>query len=80
MTTAGEFSILGNRFDTWHALSYDSAMKTGVLLALLLTNLAFAGLDIPRSMHRLEDLEEAKAEAAAKGEPLVILYTHTGAG
>lgn len=38
----------------------------------------FAELKIPSSVFTMEELDEAKAEAAEKEEPLVFVYTDPG--
>lgn len=37
-----------------------------------------AGFDVPKSVYKMADLEEAKSEAAEEGKPLVILYSDPG--
>lgn len=53
-----------------------------ILLALCLIGLLFfafhAGRGIPSSVFAMDALEEAKAEALAKGEPLIFVYTDPG--
>ena len=56
-------------------------MKTTLLLGGILAALstcAMADLDIPRSVFRVDQLEEAKAKAAEDGEPLIFVYTDPG--
>ena len=49
------------------------------IISLLLIGLipAFA-LDIPRHVYTLDKLEEAKAEALEKSEPVIFVYTDPG--
>ena len=48
----------------------------GSLLAVVCS--ALAGFDVPKSIYTMKDLEEAKAKAAEKSKPLVILYSDPG--
>jgi hypothetical protein len=45
------------------------------LAVVCLSGLAWAELDIPRSVFRVDQLEEAKAEAQEEGEPLIFVFT-----
>lgn len=39
---------------------------------------AQAGFDVPRSVFKMDQLAEAKSEAAEKGKPLVFVYSNSG--
>lgn len=53
-------------------------MKVVLALFLVTASPLVAGLDIPRYVFGLDQLEEAKAEAAEKEQPLVFVYTDPG--
>jgi len=56
-------------------------MKRSLILGMLVAGLAAtatAELKIPRSVFKMDEIEEAKAEAAEEKEPLVIVYTDPG--
>lgn len=42
------------------------------------TQMAFAGFKVPRSVYRMDKLEEAKSEAEEKGKALIFIYTNPG--
>jgi len=50
-------------------------MKGLVLAAVLWGCVGGLAADIPRSVFRIDDLDEAKSEAAAEEEPLVFVYS-----
>lgn len=47
-------------------------------ISLLAASWAHAELKIPSSVFTMEELEEAKAEAMEKEEPLIFVYTDPG--
>ena len=52
-------------------------MKTPALLAFLaLASAAFAGFEVPKSIHSADDLDKALADAKAKNKPVTILYSN----
>ncbi len=56
-------------------------MKTRLLSTVILmgaAQLAFADLRIPSSVFEMSELDEAKAEAQEKKEPLIFVYTDPG--
>ena len=56
-------------------------MKTalGTIISLFaLSHVATAELDIPRSIFKVDQLEEAKAKAAEDEEPLIFVFTDPG--
>lgn len=64
-----------------HAWGYTPLMKRSVLLVVAVSLLAFAShaeLKIPSSVFTIDELEEAKKEAAEEKEPLVFVYTDPG--
>lgn len=51
-------------------------MRTFALLVLMLITLpASAGIKLPSKVFEVKELEKAKAEAVAKGKPISVLYT-----
>ena len=46
-----------------------------LLLGILMSGPVRADFEMPKHVYRMNELEKAKAEAAAKGEPLAIIYT-----
>jgi|GEM_PF-1208032 hypothetical protein len=46
-----------------------------LLLGIWVSKPAQADFEMPKHVYRMNELEKAKAEAAAKGEPLAIIYT-----
>ncbi len=56
-------------------------MKFSLVLAISLTSLmgaVLAEMKIPRSIHGMDELDEAIAKATKKEKPLVIVYTDPG--
>ena len=49
--------------------------KTILFALLALPAVALAGFKVPSKVYELSDLEKAKAEAAAKGKPISVLYS-----
>ncbi|MGJ8725186.1 MAG: hypothetical protein ACSHYB_11560 [Roseibacillus sp.] len=49
-----------------------------VLALLILGFVPALALDIPRHVYTLDKLEEAKAEALEKSEPIIFVYTDPG--
>ena len=45
------------------------------LLALGFAGVASAGLSVPSSVFKMDELDEAKEKAAKDEEPLIIIYT-----
>lgn len=39
---------------------------------------AWAGFSVPKTVHRIGDLDKAKAEAKAQNKPITILYSDEG--
>lgn len=39
---------------------------------------AYAGFKVPKSVYKMDQLEEAKAEAKQDGKALVFVYSNTG--
>ena len=46
-----------------------------LLLGIWMSSPVRADFEMPKHVYRMNELEKAKAEAAAKGEPLAIIYT-----
>ena len=56
-------------------------MKRSLFLILVVAGLAgsaAAELSVPRSVFKMDELDEAKSKAAKDKEPLVIVYTDPG--
>ena len=56
-------------------------MKFYLIAATLLSSLAglsFAEMKIPRSIHTMDELDEAIVKATKKEKPLVFVYTDPG--
>ena len=49
-----------------------------IISLLLLTLIPAFALDIPRHVYTLDKLEDAKAEALEKSEPIIFVYTDPG--
>lgn len=54
------------------------SFQIAAVTTALFASLATAELDVPRSVFRVDQLAEAKAEAVEKEKPLVFVYTDPG--
>jgi len=57
------------------------AMKVSLAAAVLFVSFCgvlYAEMKIPRSIHRMDELEEAIVKATKKEKPLVFVYTDPG--
>ncbi|WP_435692424.1 hypothetical protein [Rubritalea sp.] len=58
-------------------LMYQSPMKVLVALALLYSYTSSFALELSSSVYRVGDIDKARAEAAEKEKPLVVLYSNS---
>ena len=56
-------------------MKLNSKIKVCAVLSTLLVTNAFAEFDVPRSIFRIDQLEEAKAKATEKEKPLLFIIT-----
>ena len=54
----------------------NNRFKTIAALSAFITTSSYGEFDVPRSIFRLSELDEAKAKAIEKDEPLVFVVTN----